>query len=181
MIGDTLINVGYLVASALFIIGLKMLSRQQTARRGNMISAVGMLLAVIMALLNSGLDYRYIIIGLLIGAVVGAVAALRVALTSMPEMVALFNGFGGLASLLVGWAEYEKARALWTQEPVSASLMMLIGTALAVLIGGVTFTGSMVAWAKLARSFPAARSSSRASRCSTCWSRCARWALPWPS
>ncbi|HCU35242.1 MAG TPA: NAD synthetase [Armatimonadetes bacterium] len=154
MIGDTPINAGYLVASALFIIGLKMLSRQQTARRGNMVSAVGMLLAVIMALLNSGLDYRYIIIGLLIGAVVGAVAALRVALTSMPEMVALFNGFGGLASLLVGWAEYEKTRSLWADEPASAGLMMLIGTALAVLIGGVTFSGSLVAWGKLSQKLP---------------------------
>ncbi len=154
MIGDTAINVGYLVASALFVIGLKMLSRQQTARRGNMISAVGMLLAVIMALLNMGLDYTWILVGLVVGSLVGAIWSMRVPLTAMPEMVAMFNGFGGLASLLVGWSEYERARVLLEQGSASPTLMMLIGTALAVLIGGVTFTGSMVAWGKLSQKLP---------------------------
>ncbi len=154
MIGETAINAGYLVASALFIIGLKMLSRQQTARRGNRISALGMLLAVTVALVSSGLDYSYILLGLVIGGSIGAIAAARVALTSMPEMVALFNGFGGIASLLVGWAEYEKARGLWESDPVSAGLMTLVGIALAVLIGGVTFTGSLIAWGKLSQTLP---------------------------
>ncbi len=152
MISGTVINVGYLVASVLFICGLKMLSRQKTARMGNKVSALGMFIAVLMALLSQGMDYRYIIIGFAVGALIGAVAAIRVAITAMPEMVALFNGFGGIASLLVGWAEYEKGRWAWIGQPTD--FVTLLGTVLAVLIGGVTFTGSMVAYGKLAQKLP---------------------------
>ena len=152
MIDPTIINLGYLIASVLFIIGLKMLSRQKTARTGNRLSAVGMLLAVVMALLSQEMGYTYIIAGFVLGGLIGTVAASRVQLTAMPEMVALFNGFGGVASLLVGWAEYENARWIWVQQ--SPTVVTLVATFVAVLIGGVTFTGSLIAYAKLSQKLP---------------------------
>ncbi|CAN5602326.1 NAD(P)(+) transhydrogenase (Re/Si-specific) subunit beta [soil metagenome] len=136
-----LIDWSYIVAAILFILGLKFLGKQATARRGNLLSAVGMLLAIVATLLVSGLHYQWIIVGLLIGAAIGAVAAQRVQMTAMPEMVALFNGAGGLSSLLVAWVEYHNHPV----QPVSTSLPIF----LAVLIGGVTLTGSMLAYAKL--------------------------------
>ena len=136
-----LINIAYIVASVLFIYGLKMLGRAETARRGNLVSASGMLLAIVVTLLASGLSYIWIIVGLAIGSAVGVFAARTVQMTQMPEMVALFNGSGGLASLLVGWAEY--ARNPQADEFTAAAIF------LAVLIGGVTFTGSLVAFGKL--------------------------------
>ncbi|HOH43770.1 MAG TPA: NAD(P)(+) transhydrogenase (Re/Si-specific) subunit beta, partial [Candidatus Hydrogenedentes bacterium] len=105
---NILIDLSYIVASILFIFGLKMLGKPTTAVRGNQISASGMLVAIVATLLYSGMDYRWIIVGLVIGSGIGAVAAIRVPMTSMPEFVALFNGTGGLASLLVGWSEYNK-------------------------------------------------------------------------
>ncbi|MGI8890649.1 MAG: NAD(P)(+) transhydrogenase (Re/Si-specific) subunit beta [Chthoniobacterales bacterium] len=137
-----LIDWSYLVAAILFILGLKYLGKQATARRGNLISAVGMLLAIVATLLVSGLHYQWIIIGLLVGAAIGAIAAQRVQMTSMPEMVALFNGAGGLSSLLVGWVEYHNH----PNQPIATTIPIF----LAVLIGGVTLTGSVLAYAKLA-------------------------------
>ena len=139
---DFLINLAYIVASVLFIYGLKMLGRAETARRGNLVSALGMLLAVVVTLLAGGLDFTWIIVGLVIGSAIGAIAARSVKMTAMPEMVALFNGSGGLASLLVGWAEY-------LRNPDSVTFTAT-ATVLAVLIGGVAFTGSVVAFGKLA-------------------------------
>ena len=137
-------NLAYIVASIFFIYGLKMLGRAETARRGNLVSAVGMLIATITVLVSTAsLGWAWIIVGLLIGASVGAFAARRVQMTQMPEMVALFNGSGGMASLLVGWVEFQTNRA-----SMDAFTSLVIG--LAVLIGGVTFTGSVVAFAKLA-------------------------------
>ena len=137
-----LIDWAYIVAAILFILGLKLLGKQATARRGNLLSAVGMLIAIIATLLVSGLHYQWIIVGLLIGSAIGAVSAQRVQMTAMPEMVALFNGAGGLASLLVGWVEYHNH----PNQLLSAA----IPTFLAILIGGVTLTGSVLAYAKLA-------------------------------
>jgi len=135
-------GLAYIAAAVLFIYGLKMLSSQDSARRGNMISSVGMLVAIIATLSTKGLAFHWIALGIVIGGGIGAVAALKVKMTSMPEMVALFNGFGGLASLLVGWAEYLRN----PQAPTGTS----VAIALTVLIGGITFTGSIVAYAKLA-------------------------------
>jgi NAD(P) transhydrogenase subunit beta len=152
-VSPALINFVYIVAAVLFVLGIKMLGSAKTARRGNMVSAIGMLLAVVVTLLYKGLDYKWILLGLAVGALIGAVAAKRVRMTAMPEMVALFNGFGGLASLLVGWAEYEKIRGAGffdyfelqdTPAAFTSSVILL-----AVLIGGVTFTGSVQAWGKL--------------------------------
>ena len=135
------INLVYILCAILFSLGLKMLSSPASARRGNLISAVGMLLAVIATLLTKGLSFPWIITGILIGTIIGVLAAGMVAMTAMPEMVALLNGSGGLASLLVGWAVYHI-------QPQS-DLLTTITIYLSVLIGGITFTGSVVAWAKL--------------------------------
>ncbi|MFP4171371.1 MAG: NAD(P)(+) transhydrogenase (Re/Si-specific) subunit beta [Candidatus Hydrogenedentota bacterium] len=144
---DTLVQLAYIAASVLFVFGLKMLSSQRTAKRGNLVSAAGMLIAVIATLAGQDMDYQWIILGILIGGAVGATAALRVPMTSMPEFVALFNGFGGMASLLVGWAEYQRNLPEWAGgEP---SYITVVAIALAALIGGLTFTGSLVAYGKL--------------------------------
>ena len=145
---ETFQNILYVISSVLFIFGIKMLGKADTARKGNLISAGGMLLAIITALLSEQiLHWQWIIIGLAAGSVIGALAARLVAMTAMPEMVALFNGFGGLASLLVGWVEFERlssAGTLFNAEPFKLFIIVLT-----VLIGGVTFTGSVIAWAKL--------------------------------
>jgi len=133
----------YILASILFIVGLKMLSSAKTARRGNAVSAIGMLIAICATLLYSGLSYTWIAIGLAAGTAIGVFAAQFVQMTAMPEMVALFNGFGGIASLLVGWAEYNSNAPT---DPFTRFAIFLT-----VLIGGVTFTGSLIAYAKLAK------------------------------
>lgn len=149
MINVELINLLYIVSAIMFIFGLKMLGNQETAKRGNLISAVGMFIAIIAALLtNNVLQWQWIIIGTVAGSIVGVVASKKVAMTAMPEMVALFNGFGGAASLLVGWAEYQKFVSEGSVG--TASVFSLLIIILTVLIGSVTFTGSIVAWGKLA-------------------------------
>jgi len=146
MHSDTLINFAYIVASILFIFGLKMLGRQTTARRGNMVSSLGMLLAIIVTLLDRDVvSFQWIIIGIAIGTVIGVSCAKLIKMTSIPEMVALLNGFGGLASLLVGWAEYGKTIAAGETASTFTGTVIV----LAVLIGGVTFTGSLYAFGKL--------------------------------
>jgi NAD(P) transhydrogenase subunit beta len=154
-----LINLLYIVSSILFIFGIKMLGSADTARRGNRISSVGMLLAVVATLLYLGLDWWMVAGGIALGSIIGIVAAYRVQMTGMPEMVALFNGFGGLASLLVGAAEYVKLRdggmshylkLLEAQSGVTVpGWFVLVAIGLTILVGGVTFTGSMIAYGKL--------------------------------
>lgn len=137
---DNLIQYSYVVAAALFIYGLKQLGSPATARRGNAISAVAMLIAVVAALLDQGIvEYQYIALGFVVGALIGGAAARLVEMTAMPEMVALFNGSGGMASLLVGWAALSPGAETFT----------LVTIILSILIGGVTFTGSLVAYGKL--------------------------------
>ncbi len=136
------IDLVYICSSILFIFGLKMLGKASTARRGNLLSSLGMAVAIIATLAHRDVvSFEWIAAGILIGATIGTWGASRVQMTSMPEMVALFNGSGGIASLFVGWAEYE-ARASF--EPVTA-----IAIYAAVLIGGITFTGSLIAYGKL--------------------------------
>ena len=137
---DLMIQLGYVIAAGLFIFGLKMLGSPDTARRGNGVSAIGMLVAIVSALLDQGIvQYEYILGGMIVGGAIGAIAARTVAMTSMPEMVALFNGVGGAASGLVGVAALSIAEGSFTY----------ITIILSILIGGVTFTGSLVAYAKL--------------------------------
>ena len=141
-----LINLFYVASAALFIFGLKQLSSPATAVRGNMLSSFAMLIAIVATLTgNNILPWEWIIISIAIGAVIGGLAAQKVAMTSMPEMVALFNGSGGIASLLVAWA------ALYN---LDNSTFTDITVVLSILIGGVTFTGSIIAWGKLSEIMP---------------------------
>lgn len=134
----------YLAAAVLFVLALRGMTHPRTAARGNLLGALGMLLAVVVTLLDRQIvDYRLILLGLAIGSAVGYLLAARVAMTAMPQMVALLNGFGGAASALVAGAELE----LHASESIPTS--MAIAVAASGLIGAVTFTGSMVAFAKL--------------------------------
>ncbi|HUP49459.1 MAG TPA: NAD(P)(+) transhydrogenase (Re/Si-specific) subunit beta [Thermoanaerobaculia bacterium] len=150
---EAVVQLIYLLSAALFIIGLKGLTKVGSARRGNATAALGMLLAIIGTLIEAGrVDYRWIIAGVLIGSVAGWISALRVPMTMMPEMVAVFNGFGGGASALVAlstlyvlYLEPGHAGRLGDVIGGSSSLTM----ALSILIGSVTFSGSLIAFFKL--------------------------------
>ncbi|MDJ0497741.1 MAG: NAD(P)(+) transhydrogenase (Re/Si-specific) subunit beta [Acidimicrobiia bacterium] len=138
----------YLGAAVLFIFGLKQLSSPRTARRGNMLASIGMLIAVVVTLANmENIGWGPIIAGLLVGGGVGAALALRVKMTSMPELVAAFNGFGGVASALVALAEIERTSSVFDTETG-------VVVALSLGIGSITFSGSFVAFGKLNGSLP---------------------------
>lgn len=135
-----LIRLAYLLSAIMFIWGIKGLTHPRTAVRGNFIASLGMLLAVVATLYTAGLSFGVIIFGLIVGSLIGAYAAVKVEMTGMPQMVALFNGFGGVASALVagGALVYE---AFTTQSAIA--------TVASGLIGSVTLTGSLVAYGKL--------------------------------
>ncbi len=157
-----IINIAYIVSSVIFIFGIKMLGKAETARKGNLLSSFGMLIAVVFTLLDKKIldasdpiTWALIAGGLLLGALIGFVMAKKVQMTGMPEMVALLNGFGGLASLIVGWAEYHfdfikstdtGVQTLVKHDIDTFSKFAIVAT---ILIGGVTFTGSLYAWGKL--------------------------------
>ncbi|HEY9036690.1 MAG TPA: NAD(P)(+) transhydrogenase (Re/Si-specific) subunit beta [Pseudomonadales bacterium] len=156
------IEFAYLVASALFILGIKGLTKPKTAVRGNQLAAMGMLVALVATLTHKEVvSFEWIIAGIVLGAAIGAVLAVKVQMTAMPQMVAALNGFGGGASLFVAWAEFEKATqpvsgvgallsALNQQSgSVGVETITLVAIGLTVLIGAVTLTGSLVAFAKL--------------------------------
>lgn len=142
----SVINIGYLIAAILFILGLKGLTHPRTAVRGNMMGALGMFLAVLLTLTDRQIvSFQWIVIGLVLGSAIGAVLAVRIQMTAMPELVALFNGFGGAASVLVaGAALIEK-----TYGGSIPLLQLTVATAASGLIGAVTFWGSLVAFGKL--------------------------------
>ncbi|MBI2924717.1 MAG: NAD(P)(+) transhydrogenase (Re/Si-specific) subunit beta [Verrucomicrobia bacterium] len=141
------IELAYIVGAFIFIAGLKMLSSPETARKGNLLSSVGMLLAIVVTLIHKDVvSFHWIVVGLIIGSIVGALAAQFVAMTQMPGMVALLNGSGGLASLLVAWENYHRV-----PDPDKFTAVVIV---LSVIIGGVTFTGSVFAWAKLGEHVP---------------------------
>ncbi len=142
-----IIKIAYLIASVMFILGIKMLGKTSTARRGNFISAVAMLIAVLVTLLDSQvLSFTEIFVTILVGSAIGTVVAQRVEMTSMPEMVAIFNGFGGAASVLVATSEYWRMA-----HEAGYSMEMVVGVTIiiSVIIGCVTLTGSLVAFGKL--------------------------------
>ena len=140
------IELAYLLAASLFILGLKKLGSPATARNGNVTAAVGMLIAIAATLLNqSVLNYQMILIGIIIVSIIGAIAAKTVAMTAMPQMVGIFNGLGGAASALVAVGEYFRLLNESGSVPVDSGITTMLG----VLIGGVTLTGSLVAFAKL--------------------------------
>ncbi|MDH4035911.1 MAG: NAD(P)(+) transhydrogenase (Re/Si-specific) subunit beta [Candidatus Krumholzibacteria bacterium] len=143
---ESIINVAYVVAAVLFIMCFKMLAHPRTAIKGNLMGALGMLVAIVATLVDRHVvSYTVIAAGFAVGAVAGAVMALRIAMTAMPQMVALLNGFGGGASVLVAGAVLIEANS---GGPID-SLQMTIATVASGIIGGVTFFGSLVAFAKL--------------------------------
>ena len=136
----------YLVAAVLFIVGLKRLQSPETARMGNRLSAVGMLIAIVVTFLSSKtVSYGTIIAGLVVGGAIGLLIARSVKMTSMPQMVALLNGAGGGSSLLVATAEFLNFEQQGTMPTIDAG----ISTQAAILVGAVTLTGSLIAYAKL--------------------------------
>ncbi len=139
-----LINLAYLVSAVLFIMGLKGLSSPKSAVRGNLTGAVGMLIAVVATLVEKEvMSYGWIIAGMVVGGGIGAYIARTVKMTAMPQMVALLNGFGGGASVLVALSQFIIAGG------VDLAVEWLVALVLSALIGAVTLTGSIVAWAKL--------------------------------
>lgn len=140
------IDAAYLVASVLFILGLKRLSSPATARSGNALGATGMLIAVLATLLDREIvGFSAILVGVLVGGVIGVISARAVKMTAMPQMVALLNGFGGGASVLVATDEYLRVTGGLATATVDGALTIVVS----VLVGAVTFSGSMVAFGKL--------------------------------
>ena len=134
----------YLIASILFIFGIKKLGSPKTARQGNFLSALGMFLAIVITLFDRGIvSYEWIIIGIVVGGLIGTIMAVKVEMTGMPQMVGLLNGFGGGASALVALSEYYKTTGVGYEINISISVV------LSILIGAVTFTGSLIAFGKL--------------------------------
>ncbi len=146
---QTLIHISYLISSVFFIFGIKLLASPRTARRGNLSAAIGMLIAIVVTLFDKHiLTYEWIIIGFLIGSVAGAWMAIKVPMTGMPQMVGLLNGFGGGASMLVALSEYYKILNKLTDK-TEFTTQDSITISLSILIGAVTFTGSLIAFGKL--------------------------------
>ncbi len=154
---QSIVNLAYLAAAILFILDLKWMAHPRTAVRGNRAGAIGMLIAVIATLLSpewqkyggDGIGWSYVAIGLAVGAAIGAFAALRVKMTAMPELVGLFNGFGGAASVLVAAAAIVEAVST-DFATIESPGQMKVATVLSALIGSVTLFGSYVAVGKLA-------------------------------
>lgn len=144
---NIIIQLSYLAASILFILGIKMLGKPGTARKGNTYSAVAMFLAIAATLLNNEvLSFTEIFVAVLIGSAIGFYYAIKVEMTQMPEMVALFNGFGGAASVLVAGSEYWR---ISNEAHLHLNIVDGIAIILSIVVGGITFTGSMIAWGKL--------------------------------
>ena len=136
-------NALYVLSSVLFILGIKRLSHPKTARSGNFIASMGMLIAIITTLIaNSNISLELVGLGILIGSIIGAFFAIRVEMTQMPQMVAIFNGFGGIASALIASAEYLNPDGI-------LSTFSLSTISLSVFVGTLTFTGSFIAFGKL--------------------------------
>lgn len=155
---ESIINIAYLIAATLFIFGLKGLTHPRTAVRGNTLGASGMLLAVAVTLLNQHIvSFWGILIGVVIGSAIGAWMATTVEMTDMPQMVALLNGFGGIASTLVAGAAFLEAtpsaeaffNTTGVEQTTFSVTQLAVATALSGLIGSVTFWGSLVAFGKL--------------------------------
>ena len=145
----TIQNITYIIASVLFITGIKMLGKESTSVKGNFLSALAMFIAVAITCIGI-VNPLLLFSGIIIGAIVGSIIALKVKMTSIPEMVALFNGFGGLATFLIAWSEFNN-----NPESFFQSALVMITLA----IGGITFTGSLVAYGKLSEKLKIAKTS----------------------
>ena len=142
-------NIIYIISSILFITGIKMLGKEDTAVKGNFLSAFAMFIAVGITVIGV-VDPFVLLIGIALGAIIGSSIALKVKMTSIPEMVALFNGFGGLATFLIAWSEFNS---------IPDNLFQHILIVVTVFIGGVTFTGSLIAYGKLSEKIKIAKTS----------------------
>src|SRR5215218_6872657 len=141
----------YIVAFMCFILGLHFLNHPRTARRGNLVAAAGMTIAVIATLLMEDVgDYGLIAVGMVVGTAVGVPAARNVKMTAMPQMVALFNGVGGGAVALISWSEYRESLAAGGNPPLETLIPLLF----AAIIGSISFWGSNIAFGKLQELIP---------------------------
>ena len=158
---ENILTVCYLVASVTFILGLKMLSNPASARKGNLLAAAGMAIAILGTIFlyrdaETGLylhNHAWIFGGLVIGAIVGTLAAKKVKMTAMPEMVSLFNGMGGACAALISLVEFNHISRIIATNPGSEYIASIQATVLIIvlglIIGSVSFAGSMIAWGKL--------------------------------
>ena len=183
MVDSVVWDIGYLVSAALFILGIKRLSSPRTAPQGNMLGAYGMLLAVLVTLVKmyteEVIGYELIIGGLVIGSTIGYFMATRVEMTEMPELVALFNGFGGGASALVGLSEVlGRLRDSNVPDPGVELYATWVAIGLSGIVGWVTLTGSLMAMGKLRGGFyiPFSKKDDRGRRK---WINFPTWGPPW--
>ncbi len=133
-------NMIYIISSVMFILGIKMLGKEATAVKGNYLSALAMFFAVAVTCLSLEIDIKIILAGVILGGLIGSLIAVKVKMTAIPEMVALFNGFGGLATFLIAWSQFN--------EPDN-SMFQHVLVMLTIYIGGITFSGSLIAYGKL--------------------------------
>ena len=155
MISSSWVSIGYLISASLFILGLKKLGHPRTAPVGNQLGAMGMLVAVLTTVtdmyLMGGAHWELIISGIIVGSVIGYIMAIKVEMTGMPELVALFNGFGGAASALVALSEswkYIEDETLTLPSGLELEVLM-VAAGLSALVGWMTLTGSILAMFKL--------------------------------
>ena len=145
-----IIDISYLISAVCFIYGLKMLSHPKTARNGNRVASFGMLIAIVVTIiLGTNLNFMLIAVAMLIGSIIGGYFSSRVEMTQMPQLVAIFNGFGGGASALVASAEFFKNFNVLTNPQSDTSIMLFVSITLSLLVGTLTFTGSFIAFGKL--------------------------------
>ena len=142
-------NIIYIFSSILFISGIKMLGKEDTAVRGNFLSALAMFIAVSVTFINV-INPILVLVGIGIGAIIGSLIALKVKMTSIPEMVALFNGFGGLATFFIAWSEFNS---------MPSNNFQYILVMITTYIGGVTFSGSVIAYGKLSETLKVEKTS----------------------
>lgn len=143
----SILNLSYLVASILFIVGIKQLAHPKTASRGNLLGALGMFIAVVATLFDQAiLTYDWIIVGVLIGSVIGIILAIKIQMTAMPQLVAVLNGFGGIASVFVAGAALQLSIPKYA---FAVNYQEIVSIVFSAIVGGITFSGSFIAFGKL--------------------------------
>jgi NAD(P) transhydrogenase subunit beta len=146
------LSIIYLISTITFVVGLKMLGHPETAKKGNLTAAIGMGIAIVGTIFINEVEvplFIYLLIGaaILIGGIIGWIIAVKVEMTKMPELVSLFNGFGGASAMLIGLVEMSKN--VGVEDTMKASSAIITTITAAIIIGSITFSGSLIAWAKL--------------------------------
>ncbi|XDD46674.1 NAD(P)(+) transhydrogenase (Re/Si-specific) subunit beta [Leptospira sp. WS39.C2] len=143
----SILNLSYLIASILFIVGIKQLAHPKTATRGNFLGAMGMLIAVVATLFDKEiLSYEWIAVGVLIGSLIGIILAIKIQMTAMPQLVAVLNGFGGIASVFVAGAALQLSIPKYA---TAVNYQEIVSIVFSAIVGGITFSGSFIAFGKL--------------------------------